>query len=134
MATIKHEHVVSDCLYNRIILVIVHVMREEKLPKLPCSGEVKGADSFRNIGKMVDIGFYDDTIYRCDMNTKAIEEIVQFCREFRYPAKDESQAQNTIVSVSNQPIDSIGHASDQETNQPQFNYRKTDVIAFDGRG
>ncbi|XP_060577066.1 uncharacterized protein LOC132734358 [Ruditapes philippinarum] len=120
---------VEHCHYNRIILVIVHVMREQKLPKLPSSGEVKSEESFMNIGKMVDMGFYDDTIYQCDMNIKAIEEIVQFCREFRYPAKDESQAQHTILSVSNQPKDS----SDQETNQPQFNYRKTDVIAFDGR-
>jgi hypothetical protein len=134
MATIKHEHFVSDCLYNRIILVIVHVMREETLPKLPSSGEVKSEESFKNIARMVDMGFNDDTIYQCDMNIKAIEEIVQFCRNFRFPAKDGSQAQNTIVSVSNQPKDSIGHASDQETNQPQFNYRKTDVIDFDGRG
>ncbi|XP_060569822.1 uncharacterized protein LOC132728229 [Ruditapes philippinarum] len=144
--------------YNRVILVMVHVMREETLPKLPSSGEVRGEESLKKIGEMVDMGFYDDKIYQCDMNTKAIKQILQFCKEFRYSDNQESQADNTIVPASNQPNDSMNsppkqtkdtmispsnppkdsmdHSSDQKTNQlrhEQMESVQENVIYLNGK-
>ncbi|XP_060583563.1 uncharacterized protein LOC132739786 isoform X2 [Ruditapes philippinarum] len=93
--------------YKRVILVMVHVMREETLPKLPSSGEVRGEESLKKIGEIVDMGFDDGKIYQWDMNTKAIEHILQFCKAFRYSDNKESQDDNTIVSASNKQTDSI---------------------------
>lgn len=101
--------------YNRVILVMVHVMRGETLPNLPSSGEVRGEESLKKIGEMVDMGFDDGKIYQCDMNTKAIEKILQFCKGFRYSKNKESQADNTKVSASNQRKDSMV-SSPKQTN------------------
>ncbi|XP_060572984.1 uncharacterized protein LOC132730922 [Ruditapes philippinarum] len=105
--------------YNRIIVVIVYVMRKDSLPKLPSSSEVRGEASFKNIGQVVDMGFDDDTIYSCDTNKKAMDEILQFCRGFHCVAKGGDHANISMNSASNQPKDSMVQACDQKTNPSQ---------------
>ncbi|XP_060577070.1 uncharacterized protein LOC132734360 isoform X2 [Ruditapes philippinarum] len=105
--------------YKNIILIILHVTREDKLPRLSSCSEIKGIEKFRNIGKVVDIGFDESNIYPCDTNTKAIRHILQFCREFRHSNHKVNQAQSLIVSTSNrdrmQPHDVMDSASFNET-------------------
>ncbi|XP_060583560.1 uncharacterized protein LOC132739783 [Ruditapes philippinarum] len=128
---------VEPCHYNRIILVIMHILREDKLPKLPSSGKVIGEESFRKIGMMVDMGFYDNTIYQCDMNTKAIGEMLQFCKRFRCSDPTKASAPNqphdSTVPPLKQTTDPIVSAQKQPTGSMEFGSVQENVIGINDK-
>ncbi|XP_045184608.2 uncharacterized protein LOC123542711 [Mercenaria mercenaria] len=113
--------------YKRIILIVLHVARQEALPKMPSRGELQSNKIYSEIGRVIDMGFESGMLYSCKMNDNAFKEIANFCSEYGSTSNNTViQSDGTNCSVVKRQLDlqdsHIRKGINESTRRPAYIY------------